>query len=124
MVHVLVVEDDEDTAASLAMLLRMYGHDVEVAADGPSALQAVHAGPPEVVLLDIAMPKMDGWQVAEKIRHQNKGRTPLLIAISGYGSAADKRRSNQAGIDLHLTKPVDFAELKDVLKDTAESLTR
>jgi CheY-like chemotaxis protein len=60
MLHILVVDDDQDTAASSAMLLRLYGHEVEVAVDGPSALQAVEANPPDVVLLDLAMPKMDG----------------------------------------------------------------
>jgi PleD family two-component response regulator len=65
---VLVVEDDEDTAASLAILLRLYGYEVEVAADGPSALRAVQASPPDVVLLDIGLPKMNGWLVAKRIR--------------------------------------------------------
>jgi len=116
MVHVLVVEDDEDTAASLTMLLRLYGHDVEVAVNGPNALRAARTNPPDVVLLDIALPKMDGWQVAEEIRQHHNGKKPLVVAISGYGTQADRLRSQQAGIDLHLVKPVDAHELADLLK--------
>jgi CheY-like chemotaxis protein len=125
--RVLVVEDHEDTAASLAMLLRLYGHVVEVAADGASAFRAVQASPPDVVLLDIGLPKMDGWLVAKQIRKNCNGKRPLIVAVSGYGTQADKLRSQEAGIDLHLLKPVAPAELEDLLKqlegvviDTAE----
>jgi two-component system, OmpR family, response regulator len=114
--RVLVVEDDEDTATSLGMLLRLYGYDVEAAADGPSAFRAVQASPPDVVLLDIGLPKMDGWLVAKQIREQAIWKRPLLIAISGYGTQADRLRSQEVGIDLHLTKPVDPEELADLLK--------
>jgi len=117
MLHVLVVEDDRDTAASLAMLLRLYGHEVEVAADGPSALRAVQANPPDVVLLDLAMTKKDGWQVAQQIRkHRNGKRRPLIIAVSGYGDKAARLRSYESGVDLHLTKPVDPTQLENLLK--------
>jgi CheY-like chemotaxis protein len=116
MLRVLVVEDDPDTATSFAMLLRLYGHEVEVAADGPSALQSVQVNPPDVVLLDIAIPKIDGWQVAQQIRQRSLGNRPLLIVVSGYGTEADRRRSQEAGIDLHLVKPVEPAELEELLK--------
>jgi CheY-like chemotaxis protein len=114
--RVLVVEDHEDAAATMAMLLRLYGHEVVVAADGPSALQAVQTNLPDVVLLDLAMPKMDGWTVAQQIRQNCNGKSPQLIVISGYGTEADKLRSQEAGVDLHLVKPVDPAELEDLLK--------
>ena len=109
--RVLIVEDHEDTAASLAMLLRLYGHVVEIAADGSSALRAVQASPPDVVLLDISLPKMNGWLVAEQIREQSTWKRPLLVAITGRGMTADRLRSQEVGIDLHLVKPVEPAEL-------------
>jgi CheY-like chemotaxis protein len=114
--RVLVVEDHEDTAASLAMLLRLYGHEVAVAADGPSALRAVQATPPNVVLLDIGLPKMDGWLVAKRIREQAVRKRPLLVAVTGYGMQADRLRSQEVGIDVHLVKPVEPRELADLLK--------
>jgi two-component system, OmpR family, response regulator len=114
--HVLVVEDHEDTAATLGVLLRLNGHNVEVAADGPSALRAAQASPPDVVLLDIGLPKMDGWMVAKQIREQTAWKRPLLVAISGYGTDADQRRSQEMGIDLHLVKPVDPVELGKLLR--------
>jgi CheY-like chemotaxis protein len=100
--RVLVVEDHEDSADILALLLRLHGHNVEVAADGPSAFRAVQASPPDVVLLDIGLPKTDGWVVARQIREQAALKRPFLVAISGYGMDADRRRSEEAGIDLHL----------------------
>jgi CheY-like chemotaxis protein len=122
MLHLLVVEDDQDTATSSAMLLRLYGHEVEVAADGPSAMQAARATQPDVVLLDLGLPKMDGWQVAQQIRQLNTGKRPLLIAVSGYGHEEARRRSQDAGIDLHLIKPVDPEELEDILRHHANLL--
>ena len=115
-VHVLVVEDDEDNAASLALLLRLNGYEVEVVADGTSALQAVRARLPDVVLLDIGLPKMDGWVVAKRIREETSWKKLLLVAISGYGTQADQRRSREAGIDLHFVKPVEPRELLKLLK--------
>jgi CheY-like chemotaxis protein len=112
---VLVVEDNEDAAASLGMLLRLYGCEVELAFDGPSACRAVQASPPDVVLLDIGLPKMNGWVVAKQIREQSVGKRPLLVAITGYGMEADRLRSEEAGIDLHLLKPVDPEQLKNLL---------
>src|SRR5690349_21459114 len=91
--RVLVVEDDQDTANTCATLLRFYGYEVASAADGPSALRAVQVNQPDVVLLDIGLPKLDGWQVAKKIREPGALKRPLLIAISGYGMEADLRRS-------------------------------
>jgi CheY-like chemotaxis protein len=114
--RVLVAEDHEDTAASLAKLLRLYGHEVEFAADGPSALQAVQGWAPDVILLDIGLPKMDGWQVAKQICEQAIWKRPLLVAVTGYGTQSDRLRSQEVGIDLHLVKPVDPEELEVLLK--------
>lgn len=113
--RVLVVDDNVDTAESLAMLLRLMGHEVAVEYSGPKALQAVVSGKPEVVLMDIGLPGMDGYQVAERIRQHSELGNVLLIAISGYGQEADRERSRTAGFDHHLVKPVDPAKLQDVL---------
>jgi len=113
--RVLVVEDHEDTAASTAMVLRLYGHDVHVASDGRMALQLMSDHSPDVVLLDLGLPKMDGWEVAKQIRNQATYKRPLLVAVSGYGREADRLRSSEAGIDLHLVKPIDPDQLKDLL---------
>jgi CheY-like chemotaxis protein len=115
MLHVLIVEDLHDLSATWALLLRMYGHEVDVAGDGLSALHAVRANPPDVVLLDIGLPKIDGWQLAQQIRQESRGAVPLLIAMTGYGTDADKRRSHEAGIDIHLVKPVEPAVIEDLL---------
>lgn len=126
--RILVVEDHDDTAASLSMLLRLNGYEVEVAVDGPSALEAVKDSSPDVVLLDIGLPKMNGWLVAKQIREQDVWKRPLLVAVTGYGTQADRLRSQEAGIDLHLVKPVEPGALEDLLKrfegiviDTPES---
>src|SRR5262245_32642737 len=88
--HVLVVEDDADCAESTAILLRLYGHSVETARDCPTALQAVERRDPDVVLLDIGLPGVNGWDLAEKIAEQAR-RKPLLIAVSGYVQEADRQ---------------------------------
>ena len=113
--RVLVVEDDPDTAVSLEMLLRLYAYDVQVARDGAIALRAVLDGQPDVVLLDIGLPKLDGWQLAKEIRCHTGMKRPFLIAISGYGMQADQMRSREAGIDLHLVKPVEPEMLQQIL---------
>ncbi len=104
------------TAASFGMLLRLYEYDVDVVGDGPSTLQAVQASPPDVILLDLALPKMDGWKVAQQIRLHRNGKRPLIIAMSVYGDHESRLRSSEVGINLHLVKPVDPAELEDLLK--------
>jgi CheY-like chemotaxis protein len=114
--RILVVEDDEDTAASLAMLVRMYGYEVDVAADGQSAWRAVEASQPDVVLLDLGLPKMDGWWVAKQIRKQCYGKRPFLIAMTGYERQTDQARSYEVGIDLHLIKPVEPDTLQQILR--------
>ena len=113
--RVLVVEDEADSARSLAMLLRLFGHQVEVAPDGASALEAARARPPDVVLLDIRLPGPDGWEVARRIRGWDAPTRPLLVAVTGYGSEEDLRRSEEAGIDLHLTKPAEPDQLRWLL---------
>jgi CheY-like chemotaxis protein len=105
---VLVVDDSADTAHSLADLLRLYGHAVRVELDGHRALLSAERDVPDVVFLDICMPGLDGFQVAESLRSRcGGGKQPLVIAVTGAASETDRLRSAGAGFDLHLVKPVD-----------------
>jgi CheY-like chemotaxis protein len=113
--RVLVVDDSRDSAESLALLVRFWGHEAVVAYDGPAALEAARAGRPDVVLLDIAMPGMDGCQLARHLRQMAGMEEALLVAVTGHGSEADVQRCQEAGIDCHFTKPVDPEELKQLL---------
>ena len=112
---VLVVDDSRDCAESLALLVRLWGHEAVVAYDGPAALDVARARAPDVVLLDLAMPKMDGYQLAGRLRQVAGLEEALLIAVSGHGQEADVRRCEEAGIDCHFLKPVDPAELEKAL---------
>jgi CheY-like chemotaxis protein len=109
--RILLIEDDADSAAALATLLRLSGHEVSVAPDGPSALEQAGRAAPEVVLLDIGLPGLSGWEVAERLRALPGEKRPLLIALTGRGQPLDRIRSEQAGIDLHLLKGSDPQEL-------------
>ena len=115
---VLVVDDSADTAESLAELLTMSGHIAAIALDGGAALRRVAEEMPDVVLLDIAMPGVDGCEVAERIWAlcRDSDKRPLLIAVTGYGSDGDRLRSTQAGFDLHLVKPVEPATLVGMME--------
>lgn len=114
--HILIVEDNEDTATTTAMLLRHFGHEVRIAPDGPAALQAVKDHLPDVVLVDIGLPGMDGYEVAMKIGEQPNEKRPLFIAVTGFGSEGYYRLSKDATIDVHLLKPVKPEQLERVLK--------
>ena len=109
--RILIVDDNDDAAASLALLLSHAGHEVCDVRDGRSALEVARAFAPDVVLLDIGLPDMDGWELARKLRAQSGEASLKLIAVSGYGQKADRRRSRDSGIDYHLTKPVDYASI-------------
>jgi DNA-binding response OmpR family regulator len=109
---VLVVEDDPDTAGLMAAMLRGDGCTVHVALDGLEALRAAEQEHPEVILLDLGLPGMSGYDVARGLRAQKTEKRPLLIAVTGRGEHADRLRSYEVGIDLHLTKPVDIEELR------------
>ena len=105
--NVLLVEDNSDIAQSLARLLQVRGHNVRIAPDGVSASRAVQEGLPDVVLLDIGLPGIDGYEVARRITNQPSDKRPLFIAVTGRGEESDRQQSAEAGIDLHLVKPVD-----------------
>jgi len=113
--RVLLVEDNLDAAEALGELLRMWGHPVELAHDGGAALQAAREVRPEVVLLDIGLPGMDGYEVARRLRATAGMEAVRLIALTGYGQEADRRLSRLAGFDHHLVKPVDLDHLRGLL---------
>jgi CheY-like chemotaxis protein len=118
--HILVAEDNPDCALSLAELLRLCGYQcVQVVSDGTSAIRAVGASEFDVVLLDLGLPIVDGWNVARQIRGMPLPRRPLNFAITGYGLAEDRQRSAAAGIDFHLLKPADPQELLNLLQAIA-----
>ena len=112
--RILVVDDNRDAADSLEMVLHAYGHEVLVAYDGLEAVEATGAFRPDIVLLDIGLPKLNGFDVARRIRAA-LGEKVLLIAVTGWGQEEDRRKSREAGFDHHLTKPVDFTVLLDLI---------
>jgi PAS domain S-box-containing protein len=115
--RVLVVDDNVDAANSLAIALRLTGQRVRVAYDGETALSFAAEEPPEAVLLDLGMPGMDGFQVARRLRGEPATRRSLIIALTGWGQDADRRRSREAGFDYHLVKPVDPTVIGRVLAE-------
>jgi CheY-like chemotaxis protein len=118
--HILVVDDNEDALDILADVLRDAGHVVTTAKDGPSALAAVKTFHPDVAVLDIGLPVMDGYELASRLRASLGDAAPPLIALTGYGQDSDRDRALEAGFSQHLTKPVDFGHLLGVL-DAARS---
>jgi signal transduction histidine kinase len=113
--RVLVVDDNQDAAQSLACLLELEGHEVRTAHDGTAALETARAFPPDVVLLDIGLPGLDGYQVARRLRELLGLEQALLVAVTGYGQEEDRRRAEEAGFDHHLAKPVDLEALHELL---------
>jgi CheY-like chemotaxis protein/anti-sigma regulatory factor (Ser/Thr protein kinase) len=112
--RILIVDDNHDLAQSLARLLRMLGHETHMAHDGPEGLEAARNYRPDVILLDIGLPRLDGYVVARTLRHEGFQDT-LIIAISGYGQEEDRRRSLEAGMNHHLTKPVDIKTIAELI---------
>lgn len=114
--RILVVEDNPDAAATLRDFLELSGHEVELAISGRDGVQAARKFHPEVVLCDLGLPGMDGFEVAAELRRDPETASAKLIAVTGYGRDEDRRRSKEAGFDLHLTKPVDPAQLRALLQ--------
>jgi CheY-like chemotaxis protein len=114
--RVLVVDDNVDSAESLALLLRVTGHEVRTAHHGPAALETAQTFAPEIVLLDIGLPRMDGLEVARRMRQDLGLTNALLVAMTGYGQDEDRRRTQEAGFNAHLVKPVDLDELNEFLE--------
>jgi PAS domain S-box-containing protein len=113
--RILIVDDNKDSAESLAILLRMMGHEVASAYDGEQALAAAEATRPDVVLLDIGMPKLNGYDTCRRIREQPWGQRIFFIALTGWGQEQDRRRTEEAGFDRHMVKPVDATVLTKLL---------
>jgi len=113
--RVLIAEDNVDAAETLATLLRLYGHEVSVVHSGTGVIPQMQACSPEVVLLDIGLPSLDGYEVARLVRRQQGFENVPLIAMTGYGQEADRQQSRQAGFDAHLVKPIDPDRLQDLL---------
>ncbi len=114
---VLIADDNTDAAESLAMLLELMGNEVRTAADGVAAVEAAEAFRPDVVVLDIGMPRLDGNGAARRIRDAEWGRRTVLIALTGWGQPDDRRKTAEAGFDVHLTKPVDPSTLDTLLTE-------
>jgi signal transduction histidine kinase len=117
--RILVVDDNMDTALGMVKLLKLLGNEVVAAHSGPTAIEVAHSFQPEFVLLDIGLPGMDGYQVASALRDDEAHRDSVIIAVSGYGQEADRRRSQAAGFDHHLVKPVDFDALISLIGQPA-----
>ncbi|MEX2306116.1 MAG: ATP-binding protein [Pirellulales bacterium] len=121
--RVLVVDDNVDTATTLAMLLRVSGHDVRMAHDGPAALEAALDYRPDVALMDIGLPGLDGFEVAKRMRQQPILQKAVLVAMTGYGTESDRQRSQEAGFDHYLVKPVQFEKVQEILASVSETAT-
>lgn len=117
--RILVVDDNVDSASSLAMMLKAMGNDVRTANDGVEAVETAEAFGPDLVLLDIGMPRMNGFEACRRIREQARGNRVTIVALTGWGQEEDKRRSQEAGFDDHLVKPVDPAALERLLRSNS-----
>jgi CheY-like chemotaxis protein len=118
--RILVADDNQDAADSLAMILEMGGHDVRVVHDGRSALTIAQTFRPDTALLDIGMPQLNGYQVAQALRKETWGAGIILIALTGWGQESDRQQAIEAGFDRHLTKPVDLDALEALLSEDAD----
>jgi CheY-like chemotaxis protein len=117
--RILVADDNVDAADGLGVLLRLMGNEVRIVHDGMQAIEEAATFRPDVVLLDIGMPRLNGYDAAQRIRKQPWGKAVFLIALTGWGQEEDKRRATEAGFDQHFTKPVDPAVLERLLAGRA-----
>ena len=112
---ILIADDNSDAAVSLSMLLQMMGHETRIAHDGLEAVEIAEHFHPEVVLLDLGMPKLDGYEAVRRMAARPWARSSLLVAITGWGQEADRQRTRQAGFHRHLVKPVDLDALGQLI---------
>ena len=122
--RVLVADDNLDAAESLAMLLTMMGHEVRAAHDGAQAVDQAEKFRPDLIFMDVGMPKLDGLEAAAQIRRMAWGAGPVIVALTGWGQEADRKRSKEAGCDEHLVKPLDFDRLSALLAELAAAPAR
>jgi two-component system, chemotaxis family, CheB/CheR fusion protein len=121
--RILVVDDCEDTVETLCILLRLWGHEVRAAHDGSEALAMAGAYKPDVILLDILLPRQNGYQVARQLRQLPEISGALLVAVTGYAQSEDFAKSREAGFDRQLVKPVQLDELQRLLEARLGALT-
>jgi CheY-like chemotaxis protein len=119
--RILVVDDNRDAAESLAMLLRLGGNEVETAFDGLAAVEMARRCRPELILLDIGMPKLDGYDACRRIREHAWGKQMMIVAMTGWGQSEDRRKSEAAGFDAHLVKPVAASALQQLLEGSQDA---
>jgi CheY-like chemotaxis protein len=117
---IVVADDNQDAAESLKMLLELDGHEVHTVHDGEQAVQAAAALRPDLMLIDIGMPRLNGYEAAHRIRAQPEGKAIQLVALTGWGQLEDRERAAQAGFDRHLTKPVDHDVLQKILQQLGD----
>ena len=115
--RILIVDDNRDGAASLGMLLSRLGHENRLAHDGLEAFELAESFRPDLVLLDLGLPKLNGYDVCRRIREQPWGKAMFIVAVTGWGQDEDRRRSEEAGFDRHIVKPVDYATLEQLLTE-------
>ncbi|MFO1431639.1 MAG: PAS domain S-box protein [Candidatus Competibacteraceae bacterium] len=119
--RILVVDDNEDAATSLALLLQMMGQDIQIAYDGLEALAKAETFRPQIVLLDLGMPKLNGYETARRLRAESWGEKAILVALTGWGQEEDRRRAREAGFDYHVVKPVDPIELEKLITGLSQA---
>src|SRR5688572_12804726 len=115
--RILVVDDNHDSALSMAMMLSIMGHETRTAHDGESAVATAESFLPDVILLDIGLPKLNGYEVAQRIRENAWGASMYLIAVTGWGQDEDRQRSSEVGLNQHMVKPVEPAALEKLLAE-------
>lgn len=115
--RILLADDDLDALETMSILLRQLGHEVFLASSGEAALLSAQANRPHLILLDIGMPDMDGWEVGRQLRAAHGPDGVRIIAVTGRAEGADYRRSREAGFDAHVAKPIDFALLQSMLRE-------
>jgi CheY-like chemotaxis protein len=113
--RILVVDDNRDSATSMCMMLSLMGNEARIAHDGLEAVEKAAAFRPDVILLDLGLPTLNGYEAARRIREQPWGRDIVLIAVTGWGQEEDKRRSQEAGFNFHMVKPVEPAALEKLM---------
>jgi CheY-like chemotaxis protein len=122
--RILVVDDSQDSATSMAMMLRLMGNEVRTAHDGVAAVEAAEAFRPQAILMDVGMPRLNGYDATQRIREQPWGRGMIIIALTGWGQDVDRAQSREAGCNGHLVKPVSLPELEKLLTELESALTR
>jgi CheY-like chemotaxis protein len=123
-IRILIVDDNRDAAASLGMVLKHLGADVHLAYDGEEALAMFDESAPALVLLDIGMPGMDGYEVARRLRARERGREAAIVALTGWGEEEDRRRAQEAGFEHHLVKPAKIDVLQKLLAELQDTASR